>query len=231
MDRRVRGGLAVLAAVLAVVAVVGISAVVRDGSDPAPPAATGGPLEVSGEGVGEHPFGSDASVVRASATSLLGEPDSTTGPTAYVQIPGQEGWFEVADDPISPGWAYPIVSETCWGSLCLVFGGETESALALRGWALASPTGAAVPDVRLAGSGIRLGDSWEALHAAYPETVVGGAEGASLAVHQTPWPGFTDGAAEWRLSGLWDHEHPTQVPDDAVVTRLSAGEGPEPGCC
>ena len=88
-----------------------------------------------------------------------------------------------------------------------------------------------LPDVRLADTGIGLGDSWKRLHAAYPRTVVTGAEGASLAVQKTPWPGIFDGVAGWRLSGIWDFERPTHVPGGAVVTRLSGGQGPEPGCC
>ncbi len=87
------------------------------------------------------------------------------------------------------------------------------------------------PDVRLADTDIRLGDSWRRLHAAYPSTVVRGAEGASLAVLDTPWTTVSDGAAGWRLSGRWDPARPTHVPGGAVVTRLSGGEGPQPGCC
>ena len=86
-------------------------------------------------------------------------------------------------------------------------------------------------DVRLAGTGIRLGDSWERLHAAYPDVVVSGAEGSTVAVRNTPWAVVFDGVAGWRLSGPWDYTHPARAPAGAVVTRLSAGEGPEPGCC
>lgn len=50
-------------------------------------------------------------------------------------------------------------------------------------------------------------------------------------VTDTPWPGIVDGVGAWRLSGTWDYAHPDRVPDDAVTTRRSAGEGPEPGCC
>ncbi|MGZ8738222.1 MAG: hypothetical protein ACXWW7_13735, partial [Nocardioides sp.] len=98
-------------------------------------------------------------------------------------------------------------------------------------WSEYAGVDATSPEVTLAGTGIRLGDSWKALHAAYPSTGVAGAEGNSLAVADTPWEGIFDGAAAWRLSGEWDFEHPTTAPSDATVSRISAGEGPEPGCC
>ena len=65
-------------------------------------------------------------------------------------------------------------------------------------------------DVRLTRTGIGLGDSWKRLHAAYPGTLIGGAEGASVAVRNTPWTGVFDGVAGWRLSGQWDFSHPTR---------------------
>jgi hypothetical protein len=52
-----------------------------------------------------------------------------------------------------------------------------------------------------------------------------------VAVHDTPWTGVFDGVAGWRLSGSWDYTHPFRAPADAVVTRLSGDEGPQPGCC
>lgn len=256
-ERGNRTGVAlVVAACLAVVAggFVGITRLVADDGQGRPPGSAGtqtarsttqpsspeGPLEVSGSGVGTHPFGTDADDVLAVLTTRLGEPDLTLGPQRYFRIAGHDGWFEEVDDPISPSWHYPVASVACWRVLCVIFGGSEAGVLQLRGWELAQyrrwsefeqMKDLHLPEVRLTGSGIRLGDSWERLHAAYPNTVVGGAEGASLAVHTTPWPGVSDGAAGWRLSGQWDFAHPTRAPESAVVTRLSGGEGPEPGCC
>ena len=167
----------------------------------------------------------------AAVTDRLGEPDSSDGPQRYVRIAGHQGWYEVAGDPISPSWRYRVTSSACWGDLCLVFGGRDADTLLLRGWTLMRLRGASDVDVRLKRTDIRLGDTWRKLHAAYPDTTVGGAEGASLAVHDTPWSGIFDGVAEWRLSGQWDYTHPHRVPPRAKVTRLSGGEGPEPGCC
>lgn len=233
-----QGRIIALALTLAVVAGGGAGCR-RDLSGPSttsPTLAGDGPLEVSGAGVGTQPFGTDADEVVAALTARFGEPDRAVGPLRYVRIRGSDRWFETAGDPLSPSWRYPVAAETCWDALCLVLGGDDADTLRLRGWVLAEP-GFAMPadpprpDVRLAGTGLRLGDTWTRLHAAYPDTVVHGAEGASLAVVDTPWPGFTDGAAAWRLSGTWDYRHPTRAPAGAVVIRLSGGEGPEPGCC
>jgi hypothetical protein len=199
-----------------------------------------GPLEVSGSGIAGQPFGTDADDVLAAVTARFGEPDLSVGPKQYARIPGQDGWFEEPDDPLSHSWQHPVASVTCWDVLCLIFGGDEEDTLQLRGWELAEyrrwsgverPEDPQMPDVRLAGSGVGLGDSWERLHAAYPKTVIAGGEGASVTVRNTPWPGIFDGAGSWRLSGAWDSTRPTEAPDGAVVTRLSGGEGPEPGCC
>ena len=245
-------GLIALAASVAVVAggLVGVSRLLADdrcrgrrvarGVRRRTAGVVGGPLDVSGSGVGTQPFGTDADEVLAAVGARFGEPDLTLGPQRYVRIPGSGAWFEDADDPLSPSWQYPITSVTCWETLCLVFGGEAVDTLQLRGWELAQHRRWSgfeerkdlhSPDVRLVGTGIRLGDSWKRLHAAYPGTVVGGAEGASVAVHNTPWTGVFDGVAGWRLSGQWDYAHPTEAPAGAVVTRLSGGEGPQPGCC
>ena len=220
--------------------------------DPAPPPTSdgsgggsvdvpvGGSLDVSGDGVGGVAFGTGADETRAALTEALGDPDLTLGPSRYSRIPGADGWYERAGDEISPSWRYRVASVSCWGRFCAIFGGGREGSLRLRGWELADhnrwddsgTSGAgAEPDVRLVDTGITLGDSWETLQAAYPGTVAEGAEGASLGVGNTPWPAIFDGAAGWRLSGAWDYEHPTKVPAGAVVTRLSGGEGPEPGCC
>ena len=208
--------------------------------EPAVEPASASVLEVSGDGVGETPFGTDVVEATAALTDALGEPDLTVGPTRYSRIPGADGWYETAGDEISPRWRYRVTSVSCWGGFCAIYGGEQERSLQLRGWELADynrwdKSGEAgegtQPDVRLSDSGITLGDSWKQLHAAYPQTVVQAAEGASLSVGTIPWTGIFDGAAEWRLSGYWDYEHPSKVPAGSVVTRLSGGEGPEPGCC
>ena len=208
-------------------------------SDPVPGSASAeGPVEVSGDGVGAVPFGTDADQAMTALTASLGEPDRTTGPDRFSRIPGHDGWYEVADDPISPSWRYELVSTACWGTLCVTFGGNDPDALLLRGWSASTygdgsggTPAPARPDVRLAGTTVGLGTGWEDLHAAYPGATVQGAEGGSLAVGNTPWPAVFDGAGGWRLSGQWDYEHPHRAPADAVVTRLSGGEGPEPGCC
>ncbi|MCB0906915.1 MAG: hypothetical protein KDB63_07345 [Nocardioidaceae bacterium] len=192
-------------------------------------------LEVSGHAVGGQGFGSAQAEVVATLTGRLGEPDVSEAPSRFSRIPGHEGWFEVAGDTISPAWAYEYAARTCWGELCLVFGGDRAGDLRLRGWELArdsekTPAETSY-DVRLAGSGIALGDSWETVRAAYPGTVVDGGEGASLTIRDLPWPGFTDGVGAWRLTGTWDFDHPHRAPPDAVLIRISAGEGPEPGCC
>jgi hypothetical protein len=197
-------------------------------------------LVVSGTRVGRQPLGTGVDRVVAAVTARLGAPDLGVDPQQYVRVAGSTGWHEVAGDPLSPSWRYPVASVTCSRSLCLLFGGDAVDTLRLRGWELArqrrwADEGAARarrgPAVRLARTGIRLGDSWERLHAAYPRTVVGGGEGASVAVNRTPWPGVSDGVAGWRLSGSWDYTRPTAAPPGAVITRLSGGEGPQPGCC
>lgn len=218
--------------VAAAVALAGCAAPAAPGSErPSPPAA----VEVSGQGVDGLDFGTGRSEVVAALSARLGEPDTTDGPTRFSRIPGHDGWFEVAGDNISPAWAYEYAARTCWGDLCLVFGGQRAEELALRGWALAHVTGTPPTqpsyDVRVAGSGLRLGDTWAEVREAYPNTVVDGGEGASLAIRDLPWPAFTDGVGAWRLSGNWDFEHPHRAPADAQLIRISAGEGPEPGCC
>lgn len=197
-------------------------------------------LMVSGDGVGAAPYGTGIDEALTMLTERLGEPDDVVEPQRYLRIDGRDRWYEDAGDPLSPSWPYRVATRTCWDSFCAIFGGDTVSALALRGWELSSldqrpaspgPTDAAGPGVRLEGSGITLGDSWTQLQAAYPDVVSAGAEGSSLRVDNTPWPAIFDGAGAWRLSGSWDYEHPSRVPPGSVVTRLSGGEGPEPGCC
>lgn len=258
MSKRATWGAIAVTAVLLVVAggVVGMSrlipednsatdnsATLTDTASSAPTSAApaaDGPLDVSGTGVGAQPFGTDADEVTVALAARFGEPDLTVGPRSYFRIPGHHGWYEDDDDPISPSWQYPVTSASCWGPFCVIFGGDEADTLQLRGWELSQyrrgsgseePQGGESPDVRLVETGLRLGDSWEQLHADYPETVPGGAEGASMAVQNTPWTGVSDGVAGWRLSGIWDYTHPHRAPAGAVVTRLSGGEGPQPGCC
>jgi hypothetical protein len=88
-----------------------------------------------------------------------------------------------------------------------------------------------VPKPNSKRTGIRLGSTWADLQSAYPGVEAGGAEGASLAVDNRPWDGIFDGVADWCLSGVWNPDRPNFAPSDAQVTRLLAGDGPEPGCC
>jgi hypothetical protein len=251
--RRARAAVAVAAAVAVVVGagVVGARDLLSDDAGrtvpaPAGPTSASTPparnlaLAVSGAGVGAEPFGADADQVRAAVTERLGAPDLALGPEQYSHVAGTGRWVRDGADPMSPGWRYRVTSVSCWGGFCVIFGGDDAASLRFRGWELSThnrwaPSGGAETaspiGVRLAGSGVGLEDGWEKLHAAYPHTTGGGGEGASLVVKDTPWPGISDGVGAWRLSGAWDYQHPSHVPANAVVTRLSAGEGPEPGCC
>lgn len=198
-----------------------------------------GPVEVSGTAVGEHPFGDTMADTGAALVDRLGEPTLTVGPMRFHQIDGADGWFETSDDNLSPQWDHRFFAAECWSGFCVLFGGSSRAALTLLGWELAdynrwdadgSTGGVPDPGVRTV-EGITLGDSWQDLHVAYPGTSVRGAEGAAVGVDGSPWPTIFDGVDGWRLSGVWDYEHPEKAPPGAAVTRLSAGEGPEPGCC
>lgn len=196
-------------------------------------------LELSGSAVGSFGFGSDGDTVVSDLSRRFGPPDVSVGPKRYHRQDGRHEWFADKQDPLSEAWSYPVLSVSCWQALCLLFGGTADGELALRGWELASfnrwagsgEVDQGSPEVSLAETGIRLGDSWKALHEAYPATTVSGGEGNSLTVQNAAWDGIFDGVGAWRLSGQWDFEHPTSAPPGATVTRLSAGEGPEPGCC
>ena len=197
-------------------------------------------VTVARTAVGESSFGDPREDTVSALTEHLGEPDLQVPPQQFEQVDDRGEWYESADDQISPRWAHPVFSATCWDGLCVMFGGPSTAELALRGWELStynrwSPevreTGAPEPGVVLAGSEITLGDPWTALHAAYPTTRLGWAEGGTLGVEGAPWRTIFDGVDGWRVSGYADRHHPDRAPDDAVVTRLSAGEGPEPGCC
>lgn len=257
VERRRRGAdrrrsLLQVAATVAVVAgvLIGADRILADpgGRTPSPitssPTASTTPapvaVVVSGSKVDGQGFGTGMDEVLASVEARLGQPEVVVGPDRYSRNQDGTAWIEDAQDPLSPSWRHEFTSVRCWGTLCLVFGGDAADSLQLRGWELAQTrrwsgyeqlADLRSPDVRLAGTGIRLGDSWKRLHAAYPDTVGGGGEGASLTVRSTPWAGVSDGVGAWRLSGQWDPSRPEHVPAGAKVTRLSAGEGPEPGCC
>ncbi|QIK67759.1 hypothetical protein G7072_16655 [Nocardioides sp. HDW12B] len=245
---------AVVAGVAAVAAGVVRVDALRDGDESSAgpdvvssPAAGGspstvarGPVQVGRDSVGGLPFGTSRGEVLSTVTERLGEPEMTVDPTAYERIPGQRGWFEDGADNLSPSWAHRVAAVTCWQRLCVIFGGGTPEDLALRGWELADHRrwgdepgpvrGRQDPEVRVEG-GTTLGDTWGRLSTAYPRLTVAGGEGASVTVRDLPWPGIFDGVGEWRLSGPWDPTRPAEAPAGARVTRLSGGEGPEPGCC
>ena len=83
------------------------------GTVPTPSAmAAGGPLDVSGSGVAGQRFGTDADEVLATVTARLGEPDLSSGPQHYFQVPGHDTWLEDADDPLS--WQYPVTLVICF---------------------------------------------------------------------------------------------------------------------
>ena len=149
-----------------------------------------------------------------------------------------QAFSRAADDVLGDAWQHRYHRRICWQSLCVHFGGAEQSSASITGWELAKWLPVAdytadpkLPDAELEDTGIRLGSTWVELQAAYPDVVAGGAEGNTLAVDDTPWGGIFDGVATWRLSGQWNYERPTDAPADATVTRLSAGDGPEPGCC
>ena len=170
-----------------------------------PPGRAGGDrLRLSGSGVGTFAFGRSLDDVVGGVTDRLGRPDDTVRPTRYHRVGGT--WLADRTDALSPAWHYPVLSVRCWQSLCLVFGGRSESALALRGWELAARnrwsgarSDSTAPAVALSTTGIGLGDSWTSLHAAYPGTSVNGGEGNTLTVSGAAWHGIYDGVGAWRL--------------------------------
>ncbi len=204
---------------------------------PATATASAAPLTASDVGLGDWAFGDPAEATVAAMGRRLGEPDVDTGWETLQRLDGRDGWY-ADDDPISPTWDHRMFRAVCWQALCGIFGGDTEATATFRGWTLSvwgrwggGEVDAAEPAVRLTGSGLRLGDTWADFRAAYPHAKPGGGEGASLVIDHPPWPGIFDGVGGWRLDGFWDFERPSYAPDDARITRMSAGEGPEPGCC
>jgi hypothetical protein len=201
------------------------------------------PLQLAGDGVGVAKFGEDAQRSLESLSEKLGSPSEDTGwedflpeseveGTEYAAVAGQ--YYE-SDDNLGPAWGYAVHRKVCWDTLCVRLGGESQETAQLRGWEWNTedyqPPTATVSNAQLAGTGIQLGSTWEELQAAYPGVVAGRAEGGALAVDNRPWDGFFDGVSEWRLSGTSIQEQPNYAPPDAQVVRLSAGDGPQPGCC
>lgn len=194
-------------------------------------------LDATATGIGEWEFGDPADEVITDMTESFGAPDDDTAWDELDQV--ADGFSVNGGDSLSATWDHRQLRTVCWQSLCAVFGGDTVAAATFRGWALTSipewndyePVDVTQPRIALAGSGITLGDTWADFQAAYPDAVPRGAEGASLGIAHPPWPGIFDGADEWRLSGTWDYTRPRYAPPGSEVTRMSAGEGPEPGCC
>lgn len=201
------------------------------------------PLQLSGDSVGVARFGEDAERSLASLSEKLGSPSEDTGWEEFLpesEVEGTEyaavaGQYYQSDDNLGPAWGYAVHRKVCWETLCVRLGGESQETAQLRGWEWTTedylPPTATVSNAELAGTGIQLGSTWEELQAAYPGVVAGRAEGGALAVDNRPWDGFFDGVSEWRLSGTSAQEQPNYAPPDAQVVRLSAGEGPQPGCC
>lgn len=199
-------------------------------------------LQVGENHVAGVTFGTPAEAAKTALDQHFGSPDEDSDWVEYIATEelsdpeaGEPGKFYADDDNLSDSWGYRMFRKTCWGSLCVIYGGDDSGSATLRGWELASigPNAGdpGNPDVELEDTGIRLGSTWQELQNAYPGVVAGSAEGFSFAVDERPWPGIFDGVAEWRLSGRADGNTPTVAPPDSQVIRLSAGEGPVPGCC
>ncbi|WP_134764697.1 hypothetical protein [Nocardioides sp. 1609] len=195
-------------------------------------------MTASDDGLGGWAFGDAAEPALEAMTGELGAADVDTGWEEFRRLEGHAGWYR-DDDPLSDSWRHRYFRAACWASLCSIFGGSSPATATFLGWEVSDfrrwdedddpdPTG---PRIALEGSGIRLGDTWADFRAAYPGARAGGGEGASLVIGAPPWPGIVDGVGAWRMSGSWDADRPTWAPDHAVVTRMSGGVGPAPGCC
>ena len=196
-------------------------------------------LSADDEGLGEWQFGDPATPVLADMTEWFGPPDYDPGWDEFVQGQADGRWYAGADDPLAPAWEHRFFRVACWQSLCSLFGGPSEAEAVFRGWELSrwqswngyADVDESEPRIALEGSGIQIGDTWSDFQEAYPQAVPGGGEGYSLVIDNPPWPGIFDGVWAWRLDGVWDPSRPTDAPPDAVITRMSGGTGPEPGCC
>ena len=196
-------------------------------------------LTANDEGLGEWRFGDQAAPVLADMTEWFGPADYDPGWDEFVQDPADGRWYGDGADPLSPAWEHRFFRVACWQSLCSLFGGPSEAEATFRGWELSrwqawngyADVDESEPRIALEGSGIQLGDTWSDFREAYPQAVAGGGEGNSLVIDNPPWPGIFDGVWAWRLDGTWDSNRPRYAPGDSVITRMSGGTGPEPGCC
>lgn len=196
-------------------------------------------LSASATGLGPWDFGEPATSVLPEMDEWFGSSDIDTSWLEFHRLPGYDGWFE--GDQLSGSWAYPVFRAVCWQALCALFGGTSSGVAAFRGWELSTfhywgdgyreVEDSSEPRIALEASEIQLGDTWTDFHEAYPSAVPGGGEGGSLVIDNPPWPGVFDGVWGWRMSGQWDFQRPKYAPPDATITRMSGGEGPEPGCC
>lgn len=199
-------------------------------------------VQVTGGSVGPVAFGAADSAVIDHVTSVLGEADSDSGWRQFTRRddrPGPDGEARYYEDPngdgLGPGAFYPWTRRVCWEVFCVELGGEDPGAGTLRGWSLDAVLDPVAIDAEapavLEPGGLSLGSTWAEVRAAYPTATAGGGEGGSLVVDGLPFPTIFDGVGGWRLTGSWDHTRPDHAPDEARLQRLSAGDGPEPGCC
>ncbi len=202
-------------------------------------------LAVTGGSVGANPFGVPAERAADDVRSILGDPDADSGwmrwwsPDEMDQPPiGGEGRFFASQvDDLGPSAPYRWVRNVCWDGFCIHLGGSSELDRTLRGWSLSAEHDSPPPDpssmpVTLTSGNLTLGSSWAEVQAAFASATAVGAEGLSIAIEGLPFPTINDGVGGWRLEGLSPPAPDQPEPEpSARLTRLSAGEGPEPGCC